>query len=315
MKKTIISIFVLSFILVGCEMDNLKTSQFGSSKKAKPEIEALINEYLMKGQTVNIKEFSEESGMFKIKVDLGNGQIADAFVTKDLKKFIPQVINFEELKIKKAEEEAPLPTAQKPIVELFAMSHCPFGTQIEKGLLPVLDILKDKIDFQLKFVNYAMHGKKETSEELRQFCIQKEEPNELNNYLKCFLADETSAEKCLVENDINTDKIESCITATDEEFSVSKNLADKTTYKGQYPTFNIHNTENEKYQIAGSPTLVINGKKATSGRDAKSLLAVICGGFETAPEECSTELSSASPTPGFGFETTKGASTTAECGN
>ena len=29
---------------------------------------------------------------------------------------------------------------EKPIVEAFVMSHCPFGTQIEKGMLPVVSV-------------------------------------------------------------------------------------------------------------------------------------------------------------------------------
>jgi hypothetical protein len=312
MKKIIISVFVLSFVLAGCKVPiAIKTD---SADKSKLEVENLINEYLMKGQKAVVKEISEESGMFKIKVDLGNGQNADAFVTKDLKKFIPQVIDFEKLKIKKEEESVPLPTAAKPVVELFVMSHCPFGTQIEKGMLPVLDTLGDKIDFQLKFVNYVMHGEKEINEELLQFCVRKEEPTKLNDYLKCFLADETGSKKCLTENEIDSEKIESCVATTDEEFSISKNFADKTTYKGNYPTFNIHNTENEKYGVAGSPTLVINGKKSNSGRDSKSLLAAVCGGFETPPTECTTELSAASPAPGFGFGEVSAGGADASCG-
>jgi hypothetical protein len=67
------------------------------------------------------------------------------------------------------------------------MSYCPFGTQAEKGILPVVNLLKDKIDFKVKFVNYAMHGKKEIDENNLQYCIQKEEPNKYNSYLTCFL--------------------------------------------------------------------------------------------------------------------------------
>lgn len=314
MKKIVMSVLLLGLVFAGCEVPN-QTGSTGalSLENAKPEIEKLINEYLMKGQTATVQEISEESGVFKIKVDLGNGQIADAFVTKDMKKFIPQVLDFDELKNKKVEAEAPLPTAAKPVVELFVMSHCPFGTQIEKGMLPVMETLGDKMDFQLKFVNYAMHGEKETSEQLRQYCIQKEEPAKLKGYLQCFLADETGAETCLEENEIDVEKNESCVAATDKEFSVSKNLADKTTYNGQYPTFKIHDAENQKYGVAGSPTLIINGKKSASGRDAKSLLAAICSGFETAPAECATELSAASPTPGFGFGESTGAGSEAEC--
>jgi hypothetical protein len=49
---------------------------------------------------------------------------------------------------------------EKPDVDVFVMSYCPFGTQIEKGLLPVWDLLGDKINLNIRFVDYAMHGKR-----------------------------------------------------------------------------------------------------------------------------------------------------------
>jgi len=49
------------------------------------------------------------------------------------------------------------------------MSYCPYGTQIEKGILPVINALGNKIKFSLKFVDYAMHGKKEIDENSRQY--------------------------------------------------------------------------------------------------------------------------------------------------
>ncbi|MEM2131153.1 MAG: GILT family protein, partial [Candidatus Woesearchaeota archaeon] len=63
----------------------------------------------------------------------------------------------------------------KPEVQLFVMSHCPFGTQMEKGILPVVELLGNKIDFKVRFVYYAMHGEVEVKEQLRQYCIQKEQ--------------------------------------------------------------------------------------------------------------------------------------------
>ncbi|MBU3941884.1 MAG: hypothetical protein KKF74_03150, partial [Nanoarchaeota archaeon] len=49
-----------------------------------------------------------------------------------------------------------MPKKDKPEVELFVMSHCPYGTQIEKGMLPVARLLGDKIDFNIRFCSYAM---------------------------------------------------------------------------------------------------------------------------------------------------------------
>jgi len=93
------------------------------------------------------------------------------------------------------------------------------------------------------------------------------------------------------------------------------NLEDTSSWlSGKFPKFDIHKAENEKYQVGGSPTLVINGVKAQAGRDSISLLNAICGAFNVAPEECNTEFEAVSPTPGFGWSTTETANNDAACG-
>ena len=250
--------------------------------------------------------------MFKVVIDPGNGQDIDSYLTKDGKKFFPQVIEIEKVKEEKrlaeenmeAEKEkeiAEMEKNDKPKVEIFVMSHCPYGTQIEKGLLPVLDRLGDKIDFELKFCTYAMHGKKELDEQLRQSCIQKEEPAKLKEYLYCFLEADKSDE-CVVATGINSSKLNSCVAATDKEYKVTENFNDQSTWlSGKFPIFDVHKEDNEAYGVAGSPGLVINGKKVSSGRDSQSLLEIVCSGFSEQPEECQESLSSIEPSPGFGF--------------
>ena len=50
-----------------------------------------------------------------------------------------------------------------PEVELFIMSHCPYGTQTMKGIVPVVELLGDKIDFELDlFPMLCMVQKKPT---------------------------------------------------------------------------------------------------------------------------------------------------------
>jgi len=94
-------------------------------------------------------------------------------------KFIPQLIDMDETENVEG-DDAEQPTApvaevtnktDKPEVELFVMSYCPYGTQMEKGILPAFDTLGDTVDAELKFVDYAMHGEKEVKENLRQYCI------------------------------------------------------------------------------------------------------------------------------------------------
>ena len=205
-----------------------------------------------------------------------------------------------------------MPKKDKPEVELFVMSHCPYGTQIEKGMLPVARLLGDKIDFNIRFCSYAMHGEKELDEQTLQYCIQKEYNDKYLDYLACFLKDDKTDE-CLKEVELDG-KLDECIAETDAEFKITEKFNDKSTWSGgRFPLFDIDKELNEKYGVRGSPNLVINGVTAKSGRDPASLLDAICTGFNVKPAECNEELSSANPSAGFGFETSASASTDAQC--
>ncbi len=200
------------------------------------------------------------------------------------------------------------PTSDKPVVKLFVMSYCPYGTQMEKGMLPVAQLLGDKIDFQLEFVNYAMHGPKEITENLRQYCIEKEQKDKYLDYLSCFLKQNDSS-SCLAETGIDTAKLGTCTEATDQQYSITQNMQNP---KGPYPAFLIDDADNKKYGVGGSPTLVINDVTVSSSRDSASLLATVCNAFDVQPEQCSAKLSADSPSPGFGYKTT-GTTAQADC--
>ncbi|MEM3373913.1 MAG: hypothetical protein QXE31_01705 [Candidatus Woesearchaeota archaeon] len=189
----------------------------------------------------------------------------------------------------------------KPEVQLFVMSHCPFGTQMEKGILPVVELLGNKIDFKVRFVYYAMHGEVEVKEQIRQYCIQKEQSDKYLSYLKCFLeAGET--DKCLTQANIDKTKLDTCYEKTDKEFNVMANFNDKTTWlSGRYPLFNIDKQLNEKYGVQGSPTLVVNDVVVETARDPNSLLKTICTGFKEQPSECDKQLPTTGFSAGFGY--------------
>jgi hypothetical protein len=188
---------------------------------------------------------------------------------------------------------------------------------MEKGMIPVVKQLGDTIDFNLKFVNYAMHGEKEVKEQLNQYCIEKDQNEKFLPYLTCFLGTDggdTAGETCLAETKIDQAALTSCTEETDAEFSIMANLEDKEGWlNGRFPKFMTHNDENVQYGVQGSPSLVINGAKVNSGRDAASILNLVCSSFETQPEECTAELSAEAPASGFGWEGS-GANTDASCG-
>jgi hypothetical protein len=317
----IISVALISLILIPIVKDKEAANNGLGLEEAKVKTEKFINDILIgdKGDKITVKDASEENGMYKIVVTTTQGQDVETYLTKDGKLFFDRTMNIEEVEkeIQTSKDgEAATPKeavkSDKPNVELFVMSHCPYGTQIEKGILPAAEALGDKIDFEIKFVNYAMHGEIELNEELKQHCIKTEESAKFTSYLKCFLEDGNS-DRCSKQANINVSKINSCVSATDKKFSVKENFADKATYKGNYPPFNIYKEDNAKYAVSGSPTLVINGTTVESGRDSASLLAKICSAFNTAPAECSTELSSAQPAPGFGVGASTSAGSDASC--
>jgi hypothetical protein len=279
-----------------------------------------INENLLQGQSqAQLVSASKEGDLFNLKLSV-SGQEIDSYVTKDGKILFPQAIKMDEVSVPStpntpAETQVPEVTkSAKPIVELFIMSHCPYGTQAEKGILPIVNLLGDKIDFELKFVNYAMHGKVELDEQLNQYCIQEEQNDLFDDYLKCFL-DKGDGVSCLVEAKVDTTKMGSCVAKADKEFKVTELFEDSTSWQGgKYPQFNVHGADNVKYGVQGSPSLVINGKKVSSARSPAAYLATICAAFEDAPVECteSTGVSSETYQPGFGYD--KGAATAASCG-
>ncbi|MCX6798090.1 MAG: hypothetical protein NTX66_02665 [Candidatus Falkowbacteria bacterium] len=323
MKKIIILgsfLLIGALALTGCATKTNVTKKL-SPDEAKTKTEQFINTYLMQsGSKAKVSDVTPyNQSLYKVKVDIGNGQTVDSYVTVDGTQFFPQALSMTDIAKQGSttqDNTATTPAAEvktktdKPVVELFVMSYCPFGTQIEKGMLPVIDTLGNKMDFQLKFVSYSMHEKKEIDENLIQYCIQKDTPAKLAPYLKCFLAAEGQGPACLKSNNLNVDK---CVKDSDVTYKVTANYNDKTTWKGNFPPFDVNKADNEKYNVGGSPTLIINGEEIQTNRDSSSLLKTICSAFKTAPKECSASLSSASPSSGFGFNTAASSNSAAGC--
>lgn len=282
---------------------------------ANKAIEYINDNLLQSGMTAKLGSVEEKNDLYFIKMDIG-GREYESYVTKDGSYLFPSGVNLNEKIEMPAQEQQPSQTitkTEKPEVELFVMSHCPFGTQAEKGILPVVKLLKDKIDFNIRYVYYAMHGKTELDEETLQYCIQSEQRDKFFNYLSCFLK-EGKSDGCITEAKIDKEKLGSCINATDKEFKITEQFNDKSKWlNGRYPLFDVNKELNEKYGVGGSPTLVINGVKASSGRDSANFLKVICSAFNEEPGECQEKLSSASPSVGFGYEESEGTVTEASC--
>jgi protein-disulfide isomerase len=249
------------------------------------------------GEQIGLDSVSEMSGIYEVNIIFQN-QTIPLYLTKDGENLVQGLtpLNSIPSPSQANQQDAPIevPKSDKPKVELFVMTHCPYGTQAEKGFIPTIKALGDKIDAQIRFVHYFMHDPEEAETPV-QVCIRQEQSDKWLDYLECFLEDGDS-DRCIDEVGIDADDLDDCV-----------NSADSGIYYG------TDSTLSQNYGVGGSPTLVINGVIASSGRSSDAFLKTICSAFNEAPEECSSlSLSTESPSPGFGYSVS-GSDTQAQC--
>lgn len=287
------------------------------------EATAFVNENLVaKGATATVSSVTEERGLIKIELAIED-QAYTIYLSKDKSLFFPQAYDIAEIQQQKAEAAAKkeadyqqslsrIVKNDKPTVELFVMSHCPYGIQTEKAIIPAVKALGEKADFQVKFCDYAMHDEKELKEEMNQYCIQAEQKDKYLPYLECFLGNGDGA-KCLAQVGVDAGAMDSCVARVDSQYGVMAGYKDRSTWdNGTYPKFPVYQADVDKYQVGGSPTLLINGTEISGDRTPAAMLRTICAGFATAPEECSQTLSTTAPSADFGYA--EGTSSDASCG-
>lgn len=196
-----------------------------------------------------------------------------------------------------------IPKADKPTAELFVMSHCPYGLQMQKAYIPAWELLKKVANIDVKFVSYAMHEKQEIDENTLQYCIQKEQSDKYIAYLKCFTASGDTT-GCLKSAGVNQGKATSCVNKANQQFGILNEYNDRSRWlSGQFPIYPIHQDLNDKYGVQGSPTLVINGVQIDGvARTPEAVKQAICAGFNKPPKECEQTLSNNQFQPGFGTQ-------------
>ncbi len=319
----------------------LSASNELSKEKIKERVLAYIEETLPEtpASVNSVKKLNKQS-IFELELDVG-GQEFTSYVTLDGRFLFPSGVDLNEFVTQTAESEgeeegeedgalSELPQSETPDVKLFTMSYCPYGLQVEKAMLPVWDLLGDKMDMGIYFVDYAMHEKKEIDENLRQYCIQKEQSDKIASYLGCFVQAGESG-PCLALAEVDTGQLDSCTESADQEFQVTENYENKEKWlNDRYPRFQVHSELNEQFDISGSPTLVVNGVRVVSSkgqcpdeascfvnpefnRTPESIKNVLCSAFEEAPDECEEELSDEAPAPSFGGENASGSSSGGGC--
>ena len=306
MKKIIFLSLLLALLVSGCSLNFpliklAKTSNILSPEEAKAAAEKFINEKLLPSNIkATVKSAVLEGDIYNISLNI-SGKDYTSYMTRDGSKFFQSGIDMatasqpdQTAGAQANQTDANIPKSDKPKVELFVMTHCPYGLQAEKGILPALAVLGDKIDAQIKFVHYFMHGDQEEQETYNQVCLRQEQAAKFNVYLNCFVIEGDSV-KCAAQAGVDKAKLTSCVAAKAKDYYKSDSAL------------------SQQYGVQGSPTLVINGAQSGAGRDAANYLAGICAAFNNAPAECGQQLSGASPAPGFGAGASTGGDAATGC--
>ena len=290
---------VLAILLIVSVVYNVN----GFTGASVAKVEENLNSYLdnVPGLTgAEISEIQKDGCMFTGLISI-QGQAIPVYVSGDGETMFPTAIPL--VIGEPAEVETPTPTevpkSDKPEVELFVMSFCPYGTKGEQVVKPAYDLLKDDVDFKVRFFATpqgatiedvrSLHGNLEAQEDARQVCIDKYYPNKLWNYLmeianNCPTAykDEAELESCwkaaAETTGIDISQIEDCY-ANEVDMILDRFTADGALIS--------------KYGLSGSESLVVNGVKVSAGDyrwSADKVKTIICSAFNTPAGVCSTTL-------------------------
>jgi protein-disulfide isomerase len=288
------NVFVIVSIVLAIGLI-LSLIPFGNLTKAQAGNEMVEFLNTKTGGGVTLLAVESQGSLYEVTVNYQDQEIP-VFMTKDGDYFIQGAeritMTGQAVAPQTNTQPVDIPKSDKPVVELFIMTHCPYGTQAEKGFIPIMKTLGDSVDAQIRFVHYFLHDPEE-SETPRQICIREEQPTRFLPYLECFL-EEGNSDKCISQTSVDKAKMQQCI----DNGNADKYYAEDSRLS-------------QAYGVRGSPTLIINGVESSAGRSAASYLSGVCNVFNSAPGSCDKELSSTNPSPGFGYQ--EGEATTAQC--
>lgn len=267
-----------------------------SQEQAKTKVEDFVkNNLIAPGTEFSVKEAVEENGLYKVTVTVGKQEIV-SYLTKDGKKFFPQVMDIAEVEkqaadAKKQAEESnkEIPKADKPTVDLYVMSFCPYGNKSEDTLKPAYDLLKNKVDFNFHYIVssngdeiQSLHGVKEVDQNKREACVLKDYGKDKWFNFVAYVNKNCGSDGACWEagakaGGLDTAKISGCVAAQGVALMKANEEASKNA------------------NASGSPTMTINGvstKAVYQYGNSEAYKQAICDAFNKAPAECSKVLAS-----------------------
>jgi glutaredoxin len=301
MKKNSLNFLIIGLLVViaGVAYFRFWRKPGLSPQQAGDKAIAYINQNLVQGASASLMNVSEEAGVYKIHFKIQDREW-DAYVTKDGKYLFPEVFKIEEKpQTPQQPQQKEIPKSEKPEVKLFVMSFCPYGNQAEEIIKPVVDLLGKVVEIEPRYViyeNYAsgypafcldkenkycsMHGINELNQDIREICVYKNQKDKFWDFVL------EVNKSCSVEN------VETCWKQAASKTGVNVNAVLACQRENSQKYAAEEKELNKKYNVSGSPTLVINGVQYSGPRTPEDYKKAICGAFENPPKECETVLGS-----------------------
>lgn len=305
-----IVVLVLLVNVLGISGNNLSKDVAGKN---------LLDYYIASGASgLTFVNISEVSGVYQVNFDY-KGAVVPMYITKDGK--LAGSLNLIVPVLDSGPTTPPpqdIPKSDKPVVELYVFTYCPYGLQMEKAMIPVAKLLGSKIDFKIRQIG-AMHGEFEKIEAQRQLCIQKEYPAKVLDYMLAFAGDLT----CTVNQGTSTSPyyafngdvncLTGKITSLFSKLGINANTISSCMPSTGLSLYNAEVSNAGAKGFGGSPTITINGVEAQLSRSPDAVKTAICAAFNTVPSQCSQNLSTEQASPGFGASAGSGSATSAQC--
>jgi len=258
-----------------------------------------ISGNMLDGAEAVLVSVSEESGVYSFKMKVGD-QEYDSYLTKDGKILFPSGMSLVEPEEETVATETGTKTCEdinkteEPILEAFVVSQCPFGVQMQRIFNEMVENIPQLTSYiRVEYMGAieggkitSMHGDEEAQENLRQICLREEQPNNFWTYIDCHIK-EGEVDSCLGIAQVDVSSLTNCL--ADENRGIAYAQEDFT--------------KQDKYQITGSPTLILDGETISEfdfgGRTAEAVKTVVCCAFQDKPGFCDTVLSTESANTSF----------------
>ncbi len=167
-------------------------------------------------------------------------------------------------------------------LDLYVMSQCPYGTQVEDSIAPVLKKLGGNVNLNLNYIANdngdgsftSLHGPNEVQGDIVQLCAMKYNPDTYMDMIICQNKDAGSIpgnwESCATDNGLDVDKIKACYEGEEGKDLLSASIS-----------------SSEHVGATGSPTIYIGNDSYSGGRGENDFMRAICNAYTgEKPDAC-----------------------------